>query len=298
MEERRCPVCLEADGDLLPTGCACRGSGGLAHPGCIAQAAGFMEDEHGPRRWIRCMECGQRYGGRFQISLLDRMVQRCEAPGVPWWRACAARLWRGVAYWEQHSHLKAEVDIRVSKGIFSARKREEQQEPGSKRQLRDINYHLALVCEDTGRYDEARALFQESAALSRGTMIMCLCDLEIARCIFLQSPDQAGMCRYVRLSNTVMELLDQLDPDQRRKYQVALRSVEFILRHDFPVAVVDAAETIASTARRIMGPDHVDTVRARALCDKAAAWQQDVSRKRSRRPASVAARKKIRAMYK
>ena len=61
-----CWVCCEGDSDepLLPTGCACRGSGGQAHLSCLVQAA-----EHDINTWTLCPTCRQHFTGIAEIGL-------------------------------------------------------------------------------------------------------------------------------------------------------------------------------------------------------------------------------------
>jgi hypothetical protein len=298
METRRCPVCLEADDKLMPTGCACRGTSGMAHPSCIGTAASFAVDSRGPHRWVRCSECEQRYGGAFQMALLDQMVALYDRPEEPWWRKCTARLWRGVACWEQHKLAQAEVDLRSAKAVWESQPPVEQKEPGSQRQMRDINYHLGLVLSDASRYEAARTFFEAASLASEGSVTMCLSDLEIARCLFLEDPNEVNMFRYVRMSNAVIEIFKSVAPDQRKMYQVAMRSLDFILQHRVQVSITQAAAQVLCAARRIMGPDHNDTLRATALYDRAVAWTEEQSPKRKRRAASTEAARKIRAIFK
>lgn len=297
-EARRCPVCLESDDALLPTGCACRGSAGLAHPRCIAQAAGYFEDSQGPQRWIRCSECGQRYGGRFQKALLDAMVKRTDSPDVPWWRKSVARLWRGISHWEQHDMIRAESDIQASLEILMSRPEDEREEPLSQRQLRDIQYHLGMVYSDTGRYDEAMPLFEAASSASEGSVVMYLSDLEIAKCMCIRDSNEKNMFRYVRMSNALIQIFNAVINDERKMYQVALRSLEFVLSQEVPISVVSAAQSILESAQRLMGPEHVDTCRARAVCARAQEWARAFPCKRKRRAASLDAAKKIRTYFK
>lgn len=298
MEARRCPVCLEVDNKLMPTGCACRGTSGMAHPSCVGKAAGYAEDIKGPACWVRCSECEQRYGGPFQIAMLDLMVQRTEPPEVAWWRKCVARLWRGIARWEQNKLTEAEADLCCAKAVLESRPADERDEPGSQRQMRDINYHLALVYSDTGRHESARELFKQASLLGEGSVVMCLSDLEISRCLFLETPNRENMHRYVRMSNAVIEIFKDVVPNQRKMYQVAMRSLDFILEHGIPISIIDAARHVVVSARRLMGPDHVDSVRAADLHRRAAAWSQEEAPKRKRRAASTEAAKKIKSMLK
>lgn len=65
--EGQCWVCCEgssADRPLLSTGCACRGSAGLAHLDCLVQAA-----KHDVECWTTCPTCRQEYTGAADVGL-------------------------------------------------------------------------------------------------------------------------------------------------------------------------------------------------------------------------------------
>ena len=70
--EPACWVCLEGTeaGGLLPQGCACRGTSGLAHVACIASAA---QNQATPELvntwWYACPTCKQGYCGAMQLEL-------------------------------------------------------------------------------------------------------------------------------------------------------------------------------------------------------------------------------------
>jgi hypothetical protein len=71
-----CWVCCEGNGDLgelVPQGCACRGSAGLAHVECIAKAAQSKIEQNptiAPNHMRnRCPTCMQSYTGPMQVAL-------------------------------------------------------------------------------------------------------------------------------------------------------------------------------------------------------------------------------------
>ena len=74
MEASECWVCLEATDPggvaTAPTGCACRGSAGHAHPSCLIAAA-----KHKPNAkarhlaWMYCPTCNQSYAGPMEMGL-------------------------------------------------------------------------------------------------------------------------------------------------------------------------------------------------------------------------------------
>ena len=67
VDEGQCWVCCEgssAERPLLYTGCACRGSAGLAHLECLVQAA-----THDVECWTTCPTCRQEYTGAADVGL-------------------------------------------------------------------------------------------------------------------------------------------------------------------------------------------------------------------------------------
>ena len=62
--ELTCWVCCEGSDELLVTGCACRGSSGLAHLRCLVAAA-----QHDVESWTTCPTCGQYYTGAVDVGL-------------------------------------------------------------------------------------------------------------------------------------------------------------------------------------------------------------------------------------
>ena len=58
-----CFVCLEKFG-LLLRGCACRGSAGFLHVGCLVEAA-----QANKARWQTCPTCAQRWTGRLKLGI-------------------------------------------------------------------------------------------------------------------------------------------------------------------------------------------------------------------------------------
>ena len=74
--ERQCWCCIEsastAAQPLLHGGCACRGSAGWLHVGCVAQAASTQRDDHEysiSDLWDECPTCKQSWEGKVQLRL-------------------------------------------------------------------------------------------------------------------------------------------------------------------------------------------------------------------------------------
>lgn len=80
--QRRCYICLCGDDDgpddadagerVMGCGCACRGSAGLVHASCAAQAAQVQE-----RRWYECLTCKQEYTGELGLRLARVKYRLC-----------------------------------------------------------------------------------------------------------------------------------------------------------------------------------------------------------------------------
>ena len=66
-----CWICCEGGKDLLHTGCACRGSAGLAHARCLEQAA-----VHDVNRWTTCPTCRQQWTGEMEVALARARYER------------------------------------------------------------------------------------------------------------------------------------------------------------------------------------------------------------------------------
>ena len=59
-----CWICCGSEPPLLPTGCACRGSAGLAHLSCVVEAA-----THDVNVWTTCPTCRQEFTGAMDVGL-------------------------------------------------------------------------------------------------------------------------------------------------------------------------------------------------------------------------------------
>ena len=66
-----CFVCLEASPPPIQMGCACRGDAGLAHIGCLIQAAASRAAHGRNAGWWQCSTCKQRFTGAMQIGLAE-----------------------------------------------------------------------------------------------------------------------------------------------------------------------------------------------------------------------------------
>lgn len=68
-----CFICLQESPPPIRTGCACRGSAGVAHPECLRDSATFQE-QHRPHAWTKCQTCNHDYTGELQIALTQAWV--------------------------------------------------------------------------------------------------------------------------------------------------------------------------------------------------------------------------------
>ena len=66
-----CFVCLEASPPPIQMGCACRGDTGLAHIGCLVQAAASRAAHGRNAGWWQCSTCKQDFTGAMQIGLAE-----------------------------------------------------------------------------------------------------------------------------------------------------------------------------------------------------------------------------------
>ena len=66
-----CFVCLEASPPPIQMGCTCRGDAGLAHIGCLIQAAASRAAHGSNAGWRKCSTCKQRFTGAMQHGLAE-----------------------------------------------------------------------------------------------------------------------------------------------------------------------------------------------------------------------------------
>lgn len=80
-EDCTCYICLESDGDLIPLGCACRGSAGKAHLACIIEAHDAKEGKDFEKfskisHWETCLICKHSYTGKMHTGVTKDAVRR------------------------------------------------------------------------------------------------------------------------------------------------------------------------------------------------------------------------------
>jgi len=68
-EAEMCLICLETRPPPIRLGCACRGSSGMAHVGCMIENAVRQRPTRGAIVWSRCQTCHQRYTKEMLTAL-------------------------------------------------------------------------------------------------------------------------------------------------------------------------------------------------------------------------------------
>ncbi len=71
-----CFVCLETSPPPIQMGCACRGDAGLAHIGCLVQAAESRAAQGSNAGWWGCRTCKQDFTGAMGCGLADELWMR------------------------------------------------------------------------------------------------------------------------------------------------------------------------------------------------------------------------------
>ena len=77
MSEGACFICLDTSPPPVQCGCACRGDSGLAHVGCLVQAAESREANGGGKGgWWACRTCKNNFTGAVSIGLAEALWLR------------------------------------------------------------------------------------------------------------------------------------------------------------------------------------------------------------------------------
>ena len=66
-----CIICHNASPPPIQSGCACRGDGGLAHIGCLVEAAVSQQAHRGDEVWRQCQTCKQEFTGAMRTGLAE-----------------------------------------------------------------------------------------------------------------------------------------------------------------------------------------------------------------------------------
>ena len=71
-----CIICYETRPPPIQSGCGCRHDGGLAHVGCLAQAATAQAAHRGSIAWRQCQTRKQDFTGAMRIGLAEERWSR------------------------------------------------------------------------------------------------------------------------------------------------------------------------------------------------------------------------------
>jgi hypothetical protein len=74
--EGACIICYEARPPPIQSGCGCRHDGGLAHVGCLAQAAASQAAHQGNIAWRQCQTCKQDFTEAMRTGLAEERWSR------------------------------------------------------------------------------------------------------------------------------------------------------------------------------------------------------------------------------
>lgn len=77
-EGQACYICLDADAEVVPLGCGCRGAAGGAHVLCMVEAAAHADVQTKGSSWHTCSLCHQLYTGKMKMGLAEERVRRAQ----------------------------------------------------------------------------------------------------------------------------------------------------------------------------------------------------------------------------
>lgn len=147
-------------GPLLQTGCACRGSSGLAHLSCLVQAAA-----HDVAVWTTCPTCRQEFTGECEVGLARARWEGVKGrPAADGERLHAAN---NLAVTLQQSTDDAAGARRLLEEVLAVRRRTRGNED---QDTLDSVTNLALHHSEAGNYALALALSEEALATTRRTV--------------------------------------------------------------------------------------------------------------------------------
>ena len=162
MLEASCWVCCEGSDEarpLIPTGCACRGSAGLAHLHCLVEAA-----EHNVESWTTCPVCRQEYTGEADVGLARTRWERVrERPAEDEERLFVAN---NLAVTLKESAGDNAGALALMREVLEVRRRT----LGEDHECTiDSKINLALQHHEMGAFAAALPLAEEAAAAARRT---------------------------------------------------------------------------------------------------------------------------------
>ncbi len=83
MQCASCVVCYEHHPSPIQTGCACRGSNGWAHTGCLERAALVQQVHRGDAVWGECQTCLRAFSGEMLVHMAEAWVSACATVADP-----------------------------------------------------------------------------------------------------------------------------------------------------------------------------------------------------------------------
>ncbi|KAL1528425.1 hypothetical protein AB1Y20_009773 [Prymnesium parvum] len=161
-EELCCWVCCDGPdrAELLPMGCACRGSAGLAHVACLVLAA-----EHNVNSWTSCPTCKQEYTGRVDVLLAEARWELVRhRPEEDAERLFVAN---NLAVTRKESAGDNAGALQLMEEVLSVRRRTLGDEHPH---TLDSIANLALQHAEMGHYDAALPLSEEALGAMRRTL--------------------------------------------------------------------------------------------------------------------------------
>eukprot|EP00729_Bicosta_minor_P032735 gene32735-biopygen8706 len=111
-EGQACYICLDADAEVVPLGCGCRGAAGGAHVLCMGEAAAYAEVQTRGASWHTCSLCHQRYTGKMQMGLAGERVRRVQHVPETDEKSVAAHAGLADALSAECKHSEAEMVLR------------------------------------------------------------------------------------------------------------------------------------------------------------------------------------------
>lgn len=155
-----CWLCLESEGELLQTGCACRGSSGIAHLSCLVLAA-----THDVDSWTTCPTCCQFYTGAADVGLaLARWERVRDRPPEDSERLFVAN---NLAVALKESAGDNEGALRLMEEVLAVRRAQLGDEHPS---TLDSVTNLALQHTEMGNFGAALPLSEEAVAATLRTL--------------------------------------------------------------------------------------------------------------------------------
>ena len=157
-----CPICLEGHPELLPRGCACRGSAGVAHVDCLvklAQHHALGAEPDSDSLWWKCGTCLLAFGGQMNLALSKTrwdLAQKNRGSGP---RALGERMTAAANY-----AVSLNSDLQHSKAAGMQREVLETETnlfgPNHPTTLL-TKYGLALSLKELGRHVEAEVMLSD-----------------------------------------------------------------------------------------------------------------------------------------